>query len=156
VDITVNGRRIKAVAQASKQGFLYVFDRATGEPVWPIVERPVPQSTAPRERTSLTQRFPTRPPAFERQGLADDDLIDFTPELRAQALEVLRAYDRGPLFTPRSERGAVLLPGHGGGANYGGTAFDPETGMLYVAAAAGRHAHDLSSRRPPVRGHRDR
>lgn len=132
VDITVNGRRIKAVAQASKQGFLYVFDRATGEPVWPIVERPVPQSTAPRERTSPTQPFPTRPPAFERQGLADDDVIDFTPELRAQALEVLRAYDRGPLFTPPSERGAVLLPGHGGGANYGGTAFDPETGMLYV------------------------
>ena len=129
VDITVNKRRIKAVAQASKQGFLYVFDRATGEPVWPIVERPVLQSTAPRERTSPTQPFPTRPPAFERQGLSDDDVIDFTPELRAQALEVLRAYDRGPLFTPPSERGAVLLPGHGGGANYGGTAFDPETGI---------------------------
>ena len=132
VDITVNGRSIKAVAQASKQGFLYVFDRKTGEPVWPIVERAVPQSTAPRERTSPTQPFPTRPPPFERQGFLDDDVIDFTPEMRQQALEILRDYDRGPLFTPPSERGAVLLPGHGGGANYGGTSFDPDTGMLYV------------------------
>ena len=132
VDITVNGRAIKAVAQASKQGFLYVFDRRTGEPVWPIVERPVPQSTVPRERTSPTQPFPTKPPPFERQGVTDDDVIDFTPEMRKQALEILREYDRGPLFTPPSERGAVLLPGHGGGANYGGTSFDPQTGMLYV------------------------
>jgi quinoprotein glucose dehydrogenase len=132
VDLTVNGRAIKAVAQASKQGFLYVFDRRTGEPVWPIVERAVPPSTVPRERTSPTQPFPTKPPAFERQGLTDDDVIDFTPELKRQAIEVLRDFDRGPLFTPPSERGAVLLPGHGGGANYGGTSFDPETGMLYV------------------------
>ncbi len=132
VDITVGGRKIKAVAQASKQGFLYVFDRATGEPVWPIVERPVPQSTVPRERTSPTQPFPSKPPPFERQGFTDEDVIDFTPELKKQALEVLRDYDRGPLFTPPSERGAVLLPGHGGGANYGGTSFDPETGMMYV------------------------
>ena len=132
VDITVDGRRIKAVAQASKQGFLYVFDRKTGEPVWPIVERAVPQTTVPRERTSPTQPFPTKPPPFERQGLTDDNVINFTPGLRQQALEILRGYDRGPLFTPPSERGAVLLPGHGGGANYGGTAFDPDTGMLYV------------------------
>ena len=132
VDITVSGRRIKAVAQASKQGFLYVFDRTSGEPVWPIVERAVPQSTVPRERTSPTQPFPTKPPPFERQGFTDDNVIDFTPELRTQALAILRGYDRGPLFTPPSERGAVLLPGHGGGANYGGTSFDPDTGMLYV------------------------
>ena len=96
------------------------------------VERAVPHSTAPRERASPTQPFPTKPPPFERQGFTDDDVIDFTPELRKQALEILRDYDRGPLFTPPSERGAVLLPGHGGGANYGGTSFDPETGMLYV------------------------
>ena len=84
-DITVDGRRIKAVMQPSKTAFLYVFDRATGKPVWPIEERPVPQSTVPREATSKTQPFPTRPPAFDRQGFSEDDLIDFTPELRARA-----------------------------------------------------------------------
>jgi quinoprotein glucose dehydrogenase len=132
VDITVNGRRINAVAQVSKQAFLYVFDRKTGEPVWPIEERPVPQSTAPGERTAKTQPFPTRPPAFDRQGLLDDDVIDFTPELRRQALEVLKAFDRGPLFTPPSERGTVQLPGNVGGADWGGAAVDPTSGMLYV------------------------
>ena len=107
VDITVDGRRINAVAQVSKQGFVYVFDRKTGTPVWPIAERAVPQSTAPGERTSMTQPFPTKPPPFDLQGLLDGDVIDFTPELRAHALEVLKAWDRGPLFTPPSERGAV-------------------------------------------------
>ena len=90
VDITVAGRAINAVAQVSKQGFVYVFDRKTGAPVWPIEERPVPPSTAPGERTSKTQPFPTRPPAFDRQGLTDDDVIDFTSDLKAQALEVLK------------------------------------------------------------------
>jgi quinoprotein glucose dehydrogenase len=131
-DITVEGRRIKALAQVSKQGFTYVFDRVTGEPVWPIEERPVPQSTVPGEQTSPTQPFPTRPPPFERQGLTVDDLIDFTPEVRAEALEIFERYDHGPIFTPPSLRGALLLPSYGGGANWLGASLDPETGILYV------------------------
>jgi quinoprotein glucose dehydrogenase len=132
VDITVEGRRINAVAQVSKQGFVYVFDRRTGQPVWPIEERPVPASTVPGERASSTQPFPTKPPPFDRQSLRDDDVIDFTPELRAQALEVLKAWDRGGLFTPPSLRGTVQMPGNVGGADWGGAGVDPETGMLYV------------------------
>jgi quinoprotein glucose dehydrogenase len=132
VDITVNGKRISAVAQVSKQGFVYVFDRRTGTPVWPIEERPVAASTAPGERTSPTQPFPTRPPAFERQGFVEGDLIDFTPELKAQALEVMRQFEYGPLFTPPSLKGTIQLPGNAGGASWGGAAFDAATGMLYV------------------------
>ncbi len=138
VDLNVDGRQIKAVAQVSKQGFCYVFDRATGEPVWPIEEREVPQSTVEGEETSPTQPFPTRPPAFERQGVTEDDLIDFTPELRAEAIEILKKYESGPMFTPPIEigdggrLGTLQLPGPAGGANWGGAAFDPETGVLYV------------------------
>lgn len=132
VDITVNGRAIKALAQVSKQGFTYVLDRATGAPVWPIEERAVPQSSAPGERTSPTQPFPSKPPAFERQGMTDDNLIDFTPELRARAIELLAPFERGPLFTPPSEKGTVVLPGWVGGANWGGAAFDPESRRLFV------------------------
>jgi quinoprotein glucose dehydrogenase len=132
VDITVDGKRIAAVAQVSKQGFVYVFDRKTGTPVWPIEERSVPQSTVPGEKTSPTQPFPTKPPPFDRQGFTVADVMDFTPELRARALEILKPYELGPLFTPPSERGTVQLPGNGGGANWSGAAFDPDTGMLYV------------------------
>ncbi len=131
-DLRVNGKDVKAVAQVSKQGFTYVFDRRTGTPVWPIEERPVPQSTVPGERTSATQPFPTRPPAFERQGVSDSDLIDFTPELKQAALEAIKPFDYGPLFTPPSEKGTVTLPGWVGGANWAGAAFDPERGTLYV------------------------
>src|SRR6266550_4016573 len=99
-DITVNGRRIKAVIQPNKNGFLYVLDRTNGTPVWPITERPVPPSTVPGERTSPTQPFPTKPPAFDRQGFTEDDLIDFTPELRAQAREVAKQFTLGALYTP--------------------------------------------------------
>ena len=134
LEITVNGRRIKAVAQVSKQGFVYVFDRRTGEPVWPIEERPVPASNVPGERAAKTQPFPTMPPAFERQGFLDSDVVDFTPALRAQALDVLKQRDRGPLFTPPSERGAIQMPGDVGGADWGGAGVDPRTGMLYVAS----------------------
>jgi quinoprotein glucose dehydrogenase len=134
-DITVEGRRLPIVAQVSKQAFVYVFDRRTGIPVWPIEERPVPQSTIPGEQTSRTQPFPTKPPAFDRQGFTDADVIDYTPELKARALEILKPYQLGPLFTPPSENGTIQLPANGGGANWTGAAFDPETGRLYVPSA---------------------
>jgi len=132
-DITVNGRRIKAVIQVSKQAFTYVFDRKTGQPVWPIEERPVAASTVPGERTSPTQPFPTKPPAFDLQGSTEENLIDFTPELRKRALEQLNTFAHGPVFTPLSlEKSNILMPGIAGGANWGGAGFDPETGVLYV------------------------
>jgi quinoprotein glucose dehydrogenase len=132
VDITVDGKPIKAVAQVSKQGFTYVFDRRTGTPVWPIEERAVPPSTVPGERAHPTQPFPTRPPAYERQGVSEADVIDFTPELKAAALEAVSAFDYGPLFTPPSEKGTIQNPGWAGGANWAGGSFDPDTGTLYV------------------------
>jgi quinoprotein glucose dehydrogenase len=137
VDITVDGRRIAAVAQVSKQGFVYVLDRRTGAPVWPIEERPVPQSTVPGEKASPTQPFPTKPPAFDRQGFTEDDVIDFTPEIKARALALLKDYKLGPLFTPPSLEGTVQLPGNAGGANWSGAAFDPGTGMLFVPSTTG-------------------
>ena len=126
-----------------KQGFTYVFDRATGEPVWPIEERPVPQSTVPGERTAATQPFPTKPPPFELQGTTQDNLIDFTPGLRARAEEQLQHFEYGPLYTPPSEKGTLFLPGLFGGANWGGGSFDPETGILYVPSR-------MTSWSPPV------
>lgn len=132
VDIQVDGRHIKAVAQVSKQGFVYVFDRLNGEPVWPIEERPVPQSTVPGERSSPTQPFPTWPAPFEPQGISDATLIDFTPELRAEALSIISDLDYGPLFTPPSERGTIIFPGYSGGTTWTGAAVDPETGVMYV------------------------
>jgi quinoprotein glucose dehydrogenase len=139
-DITVGGRRIKAVVQVSKQSFAYVFDRVTGQPVWPIEERTVPQSSTPGERAAATQPFPTRPPPFDRQGATIDNLIDFTPELRQEAIAITKNYVIGPMFTPPSirsseaggTRGTIQLPGSVGGADWQGAAFDPETGMLYV------------------------
>lgn len=138
IDITVNGRKIKAVAQFSKQGFTYVFDRVTGEPVWPIEERPVAASNVPGEKLSPTQPFPTKPPAFERQGISEDDLIDFTPELREAAKKIAQDYVLGPIFTPNivlgdgGKKGMLQLPGAAGGANWPGGAADPETGYVYV------------------------
>ncbi len=131
-DIEVEGRQIRAAMQLSKQGFLYVFDRATGEPVWPIEEREVPQTGIPGERTAPTQPFPTKPPAYERQGITLADLIDFTPEVRAEAERILRRFQYGPVFTPPTERGTIQMPGYAGGSSWPGGAFDPETGMLYV------------------------
>ena len=150
-DIRVDGRSIKAVVQVTKQGFAYVFDRVTGKPVWPIEERPVPQSTTPGERTSPTQPFPTKPPAFDRQGSTVDNLIDFTPELRQEALAIVKDYVTGPLFTPPSIRGTGLnatkgtiqLPGSVGGADWQGAAFDPETGLLYVPSITTPFVADL-------------
>ena len=140
IDITVGGRRIKAVAQVTKQAFTYVFDRVTGEPVWPIEERSVPQSTVPGEVTSPTQPFPTRPAPFDRQGVTTDDLLDFTAELNAEARRIASDYQLGPLFTPPILAGAdgaralLMLPHMTGGANWQGGAVDAETGILYVAS----------------------
>jgi quinoprotein glucose dehydrogenase len=143
-DITVDGRRIKAVMQPNKNGFLFVLDRTNGKPVWPIEERPVPQSNVPGERTSPTQPFPTRPPAFDRQGVADTDLIDYTPALKARAREIAKEFVTGPLFTPPSittdepgtNRGTLMLPGSWGAANWNTGAFDPETGFYYAVSAS--------------------
>lgn len=142
IDITVEGRDIKALAQITKQGFVYTFDRETGEPVWVIEERQVPQEPLiPGERLSPTQPFPTKPPAFEKQGLTIDDLVDFTPELRAEAEQILANYTYGPLFTPPSlsipgsNRGTILRPSAGGGANWMGAAVDPETSIIYIPSS---------------------
>jgi quinoprotein glucose dehydrogenase len=137
-DIIVDGRPIKAVAQPTKQGWLYVFDRVTGEPVWPIEERQVPQGDVPGEWYAPTQPFPTKPPAFDRQGVSVDDLIDFTPALRAEAVEIISNYRVGPIFTPPSltdangTRGTLMMPTNVGGANWPGGSLDPETGIVYV------------------------
>jgi quinoprotein glucose dehydrogenase len=138
LDVTVAGRPVKAVAQVTKQGFAYVFDRVTGVPVWPIVERPVPQSDVPGERTSPTQPFPTKPAPFDRQGVTEDDLIDFTPKLKAEALRIASQFKLGPLYTPPIVGGtdgklAVLtVPHNQGAANWQSAAADPETGLMYV------------------------
>ena len=143
IDITVDEQRIKAVAQVTKHGFVFVFDRITGEPVWPIEERAVSVSDVPGERASETQPFPTKPPAFDRQGLTIDDLIDFTPELRQEAISIVEQHRYGPMFTPpslagegdESTKGTINVPGYIGGANWEGAGADPETGILYVASA---------------------
>jgi quinoprotein glucose dehydrogenase len=137
LDLTVDGRPIKAVAQVTKQGFVYVFDRVTGEPVWPIEERPVAASQIPGEKLSPTQPFPTKPAPYERQGISTADLIDFTPELRAEAEKLLEAYEYGGLFHPPSEKGTINMPGWFGGANWQGAAADPETGHIYIPSTAG-------------------
>jgi glucose dehydrogenase len=138
VTITVNGRRIDAVAQVTKQGFTYVFDRVTGQPIWPIVERPVPtDSNVPGEKPYPTQPFPTKPPAFVDQGVSLDDANDLTPKIKTLAQEQMRRFRMGPLYTPPSLEGTLQRPGQGGGANWGGAAFDPESGYLFVRATRG-------------------
>lgn len=138
VDITINGRTVKAVAQPTKQAFLYVFNRETGEPIWPIEERPVPKGDVPGEWYSATQPFPTKPPAFDNQGVSIDSLIDFTPELRAEAVKLVSKYRVGPLFTPPSVSkrygplATITSPGSLGGANWPGGSYDPETHKLYL------------------------
>jgi quinoprotein glucose dehydrogenase len=134
-DIRINGRNIKAVAVSSKQAFLYVFDRITGEPVWPIEERPVPKGDVPGEWYSPTQPFPTKPPAFDHQGVTVDALIDFTPQLRAEAEDILEKYKLGPLFTPpvvSKVEGPIAGFRSSGGMNWPGFSFDPETHIAYV------------------------
>jgi len=151
IDINVGGRPVKALAQVTKQGFLFVLDRATGAPVWPVEERPVPKSTVPGEMASPMQPHPTKPPPYENQGLTENDLIDFTPELRAEALELVKRYVIGPSFTPPSvigeganaKLGTIQLPGASGGANWNGGAFDPETGRFYVGSRSVAFVADL-------------
>jgi quinoprotein glucose dehydrogenase len=151
MDINVDGRDIKAITQITKQGFAYVLDRESGEPVWDIPELPVPQSTTPGEVTSPTQPFPTKPAPFERQGATVDNLIDFTPQLRAEALEIFDNYVTGPLYTPPSVRGdnpgdtqgTIQLPGSQGGADVQGAAFDPDTGYLYIPSITSPFVADI-------------
>jgi quinoprotein glucose dehydrogenase len=152
MDLVVDGRPIKAVAQITKQAWVYTFDRVTGEPIWPIEERPVPSSDVPGERTSPTQPFPTRPAPFDRQGFGPDDVIDFTPELRAAALEGIEIFRTGPMYTPPSlgaapdgTRGLLFLPAPTGGANWEGGAYDPETGMLYIGSYTSPSVFALTS-----------
>jgi quinoprotein glucose dehydrogenase len=142
-EITVDGRRIKAVMQPNKTGFLFVLDRVTGKPVWPIVERPVPPAILPGEQTSPTQPFPTKPPAFDRQGITPDDLIDFTPALRAEAQKIFDEHVTGPLFTPPSldngkepggKKGTLAAPSAWGSGNWNTGAFDPERGIYYAVS----------------------
>ena len=140
-EITVDGRRIRAVMQANKAAFLYVLDRTNGRPVWPIEERPVPQSTVPGERSSPTQPFPTKPAAFDLQGISDNDLIDYTPALKERARAIAKQYVMGPVFTPPSvpsdgtgTKGTLVQPGAWGSANWNTGAFDPDTGYYYAVS----------------------
>ena len=133
--INVNGREIDAVAQATKQGFLFVFDRVTGEPVWPIEERPVPQTDVPGEQSWPTQPFPTVPPPFARQSFTEADINPYLPDADKQKLrEILRTHRNEGLYTPPSLQGAIMLPGHNGGANWGSSAVDPLRGRFYVVS----------------------
>jgi len=137
-DVTIDGRLRKIIAQPTKQGWLYVFDRVTGQPIWPFDERKVEASDVPMEKANPTQKFVVKPPAYERQGVAIDDLIDYTPELRAEAVKLVSRFKIGPIFTPPvvskfdGPLGTLMLPAATGGANWQGGSFDPETGVFYI------------------------
>jgi quinoprotein glucose dehydrogenase len=132
-----DGRQRDVVAQATKQGFLFVFDRVTGEPIWPIEERAVPQSDVPGERTAPTQPFPSKPAPFARQTFTEKDINPFLPEAeRREIAQRLRSYRNEGLYTPPSLRGSIQMPGHSGGANWGGVAADSNTGEVYVRSIA--------------------
>ena len=140
VNITVNGRTIKAVAQPSKQAFLYVFNRETGEPIWPIEERPVAKGDVPGEWYAPTQPVPTKPPAYDRQGVSIDDLIDFTPALRAEAVKAVERYRIGPIFTPpvvSKLEGPIATLTSGFATNWPGGSYDPETHIAYIYSQSG-------------------
>ena len=147
IDITMNGRTVKAVAQPTKQGILYTFDRLTGQPIWPFEERPVPKGDVPGEWYSPTQPMPTKPPAYGVAGIPSvDDLIDFTPELKAEALKVISKYKIGPIFTPivvskpEGPFGTILTTGV---TNWPGGSYDPESHILYVHASTGMISNGL-------------
>jgi quinoprotein glucose dehydrogenase len=143
VSIKPDGRPVDAVVQLTKQGLVFVFDRTTGKPVWPIEERPVPASDAPGERAWPTQPFPTKPPALTEQGVSEDDAFDLTPELRAAAVIELRKLRLGPIYTPPSAQGTLQRPGIIGGANWGGAAFDASSGRLFVKTSNQAHVARL-------------
>ncbi|MEZ5292007.1 MAG: PQQ-binding-like beta-propeller repeat protein [Vicinamibacterales bacterium] len=156
VDVPMAGRTIKAIAQPSKQSFLYVLNRETGEPVWPIEERPVEKGTVPGEWYAPTQPFPTRPPAYERQSVSVDDLIDFTPELKAEALEFVKKYTMGGLFNPpvvsRREGPIAALTRSTSGTNWKGGSYDPDSHVVYVSSTGAITAYGLV---PPPAGFSD-
>ena len=152
MDVEIDGRQRKIVAQVGKQAFCYVFDRVTGDPIWPIVEQPVPQSLLASENTSATQPIPSKPAPFDRQGLSDDDLIDFTPELRQEAEALIADFSYGPLYTPPAEQGTIMVPGLLGGADWSGATAHPGKSLLYIPShtlpsmvwvrrARNQHAH---------------
>ncbi len=157
-DLTVDGKQIKAIALPTKQGWIYTFDRATGQPVWPIEERPVEKGTVPGEWYSPTQPFVTKPPPFERQGVTENDLIDFTPELREEAKRIAANYKMGPIFTPPvvstwpGPLGTLISPVVTGGANWQGGALDPATNYLYIFSNSGGASLGLT---PPAGGRSD-
>ena len=158
VDITQNGQTVRALAQPTKQAFLYVFNRENGQPIWPIVERPVEQTDVPGEKTSPTQPFPTKPPAYDRQGFTVDDVIDFTPELKAEGLRVASKYKLGPIFTPPvvskpdGPYATLALATAGGGTNWAGGSYDPETHIAYIPSQKALTAIGLV---PPEGGRSD-
>jgi quinoprotein glucose dehydrogenase len=149
--LKVDGKKIDAVIQPSKTGYLYVFDRKSGQPVWPIVETPVPQSDVPGEKTSPTQPIPSNPPPFDRVNISEDDLIDFTPQLKAEALAIASRYKLGPIFSPPplrkpgpfEKRGVLVAPGVWGTGNWNTGAFDPETGYFYAVSMTQPSAYGL-------------
>ena len=155
-DVMIDGRLRKIVAQPTKQAFLYVFDRATGEPIWPIEEQPVPKGDVPGEHYSATQPIPSKPPAYDRQGFTRDDLIDFTPELRREGEAAIALYRIGPIFTPPSLSRAdgpiatIAMGAQGAATNWPGGSFDPETGVLYVASESSPRAMGLVAAPPGV------
>ncbi len=135
VTLTVGGRKIDAAVQLTKMGFIFVFDRVTGTPIFPIEERPAPPSDVPGEEASATQPVPVKPRPITPQGVSPDDAFDLTPELKTEAMAEMKKYRLGPLYTPPSVQGTLMLPGILGGPNWGGGAFDPETGVLYVKSS---------------------
>jgi len=157
LDVTVDGRPRKIVAQVTKQAFTYVFDRVTGDPIWPIVERPVPQSDVPGEKTAATQPFPTKPAPFDRQGVTENDLIDFTPALKAEAVRIASQFKMGPLYTPPivtgtdGKLGTLTVPHNQGAANWESAAADPERIAASTPETESRSAQQLAAARSPSR-----
>jgi glucose dehydrogenase len=159
-DITVGGKHIPAVMQPNKSGFIYVFDRKNGKSVWPIVERPVPKGILPGEEASPTQPIPTKPPGIDRQNITEDDLIDFTPALHAEALKLMQSYVTGPVFTPPSladdhttgKKGTLVAPGAWGTANWNTGAFDPDTGIYYAVSMTLPNVYALEAAPASERG----
>lgn len=147
-DIVIDGRQRKIVIQNTKQGFSFVFDRMTGEPIWPIEEVETPQSDVPGEKTSPTQPIPTRPPPWERQGISEEDLVDFTPEIKRMAQEAVKGYRLGPLYTPpslmtKNRKGTLAVPGGKGGVNWNMSPLDPETGINYICSVTSPEPYAL-------------